>query len=342
MGSLAFLLLPNGPCFDGERLTLRMSQPFESSRAEPFVTLSLEEYAVPVPPRPKYWLHGLLLVSTVFTTLVVGTQLAAAYHAENSFDPSLNFFLTIFFHPSILLAGVPFSFTLLGILLAHEMGHYIACKIYHIDATLPYFIPAPTLIGTLGAFIRIKAPITNRRALFDIGVAGPIAGFLFALPALVMSLMVSRVIPASSGTGASIVFGDPLIFKLVERLIGMRIPQGYDVYLHPVGFAAWVGIFATALNLLPIGQLDGGHILYSAFGRHHLLLSRLFVAILIPLGLVYWTGWLVWAVVMLVLGTRHPRLVDEEVRLGSGRQWVAFASFIIFILCFTPSPFTIH
>ncbi|MGB7621465.1 MAG: site-2 protease family protein [Terriglobia bacterium] len=317
-----------------------MSQPIESRTAEPFVTLSLEEYTHPVSRRPKYWLHGLLFAGTVFTTLVVGSALALAFQSENSVDPSLHFFLTIFLHPSILLAGVPFSFSLLGILLAHEMGHYVACKIYHIDATLPYFIPAPTLIGTLGAFIRIKGPITNRKALFDIGVAGPIAGFVFAVPALVMSLMFSKVVPMSAVAGGSIAFGDPLILKVAETLVRMKIPDGYELYLHPVTFAAWVGVFATALNLLPIGQLDGGHILYSVFGRRHLLLSRLFLVVLIPLGLKFWPGWLIWAIIMLVLGTRHPRVIDEEVQLGRGRQWVAFVSLVIFILCFTPSPFS--
>lgn len=319
-----------------------MSQSFDPQPVEPYVTLSLEDYVIPAPPRPKYWLHGLLLVCTVFTTLVVGTQLAHAFSLDQPIDLSLNFFLTIFFHPSILLAGVPFSFTLLIILLSHEMGHYIACKYYRIEATLPYFIPAPTLIGTLGAFIRIKSPITDRKALFDIGVAGPLAGFVFAVPAMVLSLMYSRIVPTGPPTGGSIVFGDPLIFKFIERMIGMNVPAGYDVYLHPVGFAAWVGIFATALNLLPIGQLDGGHILYSLIGKRHLLLSRIFTAILIPLGLIYWSGWLVWAVIMLVLGTRHPRLLDDAVRLGPGRRWVAFASLIIFILCFTAAPFTIR
>jgi membrane-associated protease RseP (regulator of RpoE activity) len=319
-----------------------MSQPYNPPSTEPYVTLSLEDYAVPAAPRPKYWLHALLFVATVFTTLVVGTQLAHAYQSEGSVDLTLGFFLTMFFRPSILLAGLPFSFTLLGILLAHEMGHYIACRIYRINATLPYFIPAPTLIGTLGAFIRIKSPIPNRRALFDVGVAGPIAGFVFALPALVVSLMYSRIIPTAAPTGNSIVFGDPLIFKAIERFLGMRTPEGYDVFLHPVGVAAWVGIFATALNLLPIGQLDGGHILYSVFGRYHTMLSRVLTGVLIPLGLIYWPGWLMWAVIMLFLGTRHPRLLDEEVRLGSGRKLLAFASLVIFILCFTPSPFSIR
>lgn len=323
-----------------------MSQPFEpqleSPSPQPYVTLSLDDFAAPPRYRPKYWLHALLLIATLFTTLVVGTQLAHAFSSDNSVDLTLNFFLTIFFHPTILLSGVPFSFTLLVILLAHEMGHYVACKHYGITATLPYFIPAPTLIGTMGAFIRIKSPITNRRALFDIGVAGPIAGFVFAVPALVMSLMYSRIVPAASGTGTSIVFGDPLIFKLVERLIGMNIPEGYDVFLHPVGFAAWVGIFATALNLLPIGQLDGGHILYSVIRRRHLALSRVLTMVLVPLGFFYWTGWLMWAVIMLFLGTRHPRLLNEEIELGSGRKWVAFLSLVIFVLCFTPAPFSIR
>lgn len=319
-----------------------MTQPFETPSREQYVTLSLEDYAAPRRHRPKYWLHLLLFAATVFTTLVVGTQLAHAFQADATPDLTLNFFLTIFLHPSILLAGVPFSFTLLGILLAHEMGHYIACRIYHIDATLPYFIPAPTLIGTMGAFIRIKAPITNRRALFDIGVAGPIAGFVFTLPALAMSLVYSRIVPVSTGSGTTIVFGDPLIFRVMERLMGIKIPEGYDVFLHPVGFAAWVGVFATALNLLPIGQLDGGHILYSVIGRRHMQLSRAFTLLLIPLGLLYWKGWLMWAVVLLILGTRHPKLLDEEAGLGLGRKWVSFLSLVIFLLCFTPAPFSIR
>jgi membrane-associated protease RseP (regulator of RpoE activity) len=319
-----------------------LEPPQEPHSTEPCVMVSLEGYPPPVRPKPNYWLHGLLLAATIFTTLVVGTQLAHAFLSEDSVDLSINFFLTIFFHPSILLAGLPFSFTLLIILLAHEMGHYIACKIYGIEATLPFFIPAPTLIGTLGAFIRIKSPIPNRNALFDVGVAGPLAGFVFAVPALAMSLLYSRILPTAPPSAGTIVFGDPLILKIIERIIGLNVPAGYDVYLHPVGFAAWVGIFATALNLLPIGQLDGGHILYSLFGRRHLLLSRLFTAILIPLGLIYWAGWLMWAAAMLVLGTRHPRLINEDSPLGQGRRWVAFASLVIFILCFTLSPFTIR
>ncbi len=319
-----------------------LPQQFPTVAPEPYVTLSLDELALPRRRRQRYWLHILLFLCTIFTTLVVGTQLAHAFASDRAIDLSLNFFLTIFFHPSILLAGLPFSFTLLVILFAHEMGHYIACKHYGIDATLPYFIPAPTLIGTLGAFIRIKSPITDRKALFDIGVAGPIAGFVFAVPALILSLMYSRIVPTGPATGGSIVFGDPLIFKAVERLLGMHVPSGYDIYLHPVGFAAWVGVFATALNLLPIGQLDGGHILYSVLGKRHLILSRIFTLILIPMGIIYWSGWLVWAVIMLVLGTRHPRLVDDSSRLETGRQWIAFLSLIIFVLCFTPSPFSIR
>jgi membrane-associated protease RseP (regulator of RpoE activity) len=316
-----------------------MSQPVESQPSEAFLSLSLEDYTFPVTRRPKYWLHGLLFLCTIYTTLMVGTLLAQEFHSERSIDLSLDILILILSHPSILLAGVPFSFTLLGILMAHEMGHYIACRIYRIDATLPYFIPAPTLIGTMGAFIRIKGPITNRRALFDIGVAGPIAGFVFAMPPLFMSLMYSRMVPVDADMGIWITSVNPMIFKLAEALIKMHIPNGYKVYFHPVGFAAWVGIFATAINLLPIGQLDGGHILYSVLGRPHLVLSRLFTGILIFVGWKYWHGWLVWAAILLVLGTRHPRLVDEEAPLGPGRLSLALVSLFILILCFTHFPF---
>src|SRR5580692_4519226 len=204
-----------------------------------------------------------LFVVTVISTLAVGAQFASSYAAGQSpdFEDFFSTYATLLTHPTLLLAGVPFAFTLIGILLAHELGHFFACRYYGISASYPYFIPAPTLIGTLGAFIRIRSPIYNRKALFDVGLAGPVVGFLFAIPALAIAVFYSRVIPLSDAH-ASIVFGQPLVMRLLVAVLRPGVTTG-NLLLHPVGRAAWVGLFATALNLLPGGQLDGGHILYS-------------------------------------------------------------------------------
>ena len=238
-------------------------------------------------------------------------------------------------HPAILLEGLPFSLTLLTILLAHELGHYITCLRHGINASLPYFLPAPTLIGTFGAFIRIRSPIYTRRALFDVGVAGPIAGFAFVVPALVVGLLLSRVLPGA-GTHGDFIFGTPLLLRLLEGVFFPGVSAA-DISLHPVARAAWVGILATALNLLPIGQLDGGHILYSFFGERHKLLSRMGVAALVPMGVFYYWGWLGWAVVLGFFGLRHPVICDTA-ELGSTRVWLGWFALVMFILCFTLAP----
>src|SRR5438132_2915514 len=219
-------------------------------------------------PRRRYWLHALIFAAAIFTTLVVGARLEfnflqhlPPYAADEDFLP----FAWALRHPARLLLGVPFATTLLLILLTHEMGHFIAAVRYRVFATLPFFIPAPTLIGTMGAFIRIKSPIPSRRALFDVGIAGPIAGFVVAVPALMISLPHSKVVPVRPES-LQLVLGEPLIFQFIAKLFHVNPPPGMDIILHPVAFAAWVGFFATALNLLPSGQLDGGHIIYSLFG----------------------------------------------------------------------------
>jgi len=237
--------------------------------------------------------------------------------------------------PSRWLAGLPFSFTLLGILLAHEFGHYVACWLYHIDASLPYFLPAPTLIGTLGAFIRIRSPIYTRRALFDVGIAGPIAGAVVLVPALAIGLAYSKVIPGIATSG-ELIFGVPLIERLLAFVVFPGTPSA-DIYLHPVARAAWVGALATALNLLPIGQLDGGHVLYSFVGKWHRRLSRLFVFALVPLGLFVSRHWLIWAVLLFFLGTRHPSIHDVA-PIGPGRKKLAILALVLFVLCFTVAP----
>src|SRR5579864_2735256 len=256
----------------------------------PIPTSTVEyEYVLPEPvipqPRERYWLHALLLLATCFTTLVVGARMEFNFlHNLPPFavgDEYLPFFKLkwVLEQPSRLLLGIPFSATLLTILLAHEMGHYLACRYYGVRATLPFFIPAPTLIGTLGAVIRIKAPIRSRAALFDIGIAGPIAGFVVALATLVAAMMVSK--PLAPGIGPSDPqLGFPAIFHVIQGALRAIDPSHpiaalplSRVYLHPAAIAAWVGMFATALNLLPSGQLDGGHIVYALAPQAHRVIS---------------------------------------------------------------------
>jgi membrane-associated protease RseP (regulator of RpoE activity) len=297
--------------------------------------------------RPRWYnslpFHLALLLLTVLTTLTVGTHIALNYAQDVpvfDWDVSAAFFLELWRHPGLLLLGAPFSFTLLAILLAHELGHYFTCRHYGIRATYPYFIPAPTLIGTLGAFIRIKSPIGNRRELFDVGISGPIAGFVVAIPALILAIFLTKgALPAT--TPDSISLGNPLALILLGKLFrnGMN-PAG--IVLHPVGCAAWVGLFATALNLLPVGQLDGGHILYAVFGDKCRNLSRGIVLVLLPLGYFCWYGWIAWAVILFFLGLRHPLLVEPEEPLGRKRKLLALVAALILVLTFLPTPFKIQ
>jgi len=270
-------------------------------------------------PRQRYWLHALMFALTLASTTIVGARMQVNFDRNLAFfdlERDLGAFASWWNHPALLWQGLPFSLTLLTILLAHEFGHYIACVYYHVDASLPYFLPAPTFTGTLGAFIRIRAPIYTKRVLFDVGVAGPIAGFVFLLPALAIGLAFSKVIPGIGHQG-TLSFGTPALLWLLERAIFPGTPVS-DIYLHPVARAAWIGILATALNLLPIGQLDGGHILYSIVGDRHKLLSRVFTALLVPIGIFFWPGWLVWAVLLLFFGMRHPAIYDPT-EIGAGR-----------------------
>lgn len=287
--------------------------------------------------RQKFpWVNVALFGLTCFSTLIVGTALMEAY--TNTLGDALPFLGEIFRSPSVLLKGLPFSLAIMTILLAHEMGHYLTCRYYGIDATLPYFIPAPTIVGTMGAFIRIKSPIQHRAALLEVGIAGPIAGFVLAVPALVIALMKSGFIaPEPSGTGIEL--GEPLIFKLLEFVMGKTPPAGMSLNLHPIGFAAWFGFFATALNLLPVGQLDGGHVSYALFGSIHKRISKAFVFTLIPLGLFYWQGWLLWTAVLFFIGLRHPVTLDDSIPLKGRHTALGWIALAMFALCFTPMPF---
>lgn len=283
-----------------------------------------------------------LFVLTLVSTLAVGAQYASSYASGQSpdFDELLSTFAALVAQPRLLLAGVPFAFTLIGILLAHELGHYFACRYYGISASYPYFLPAPTLIGTLGAFIRIRSPIYNRRALFDVGLAGPVVGFLFAVPALAIAVFYSRVVPFSDAH-ASIVFGQPLVMRLLVAILRPNVVPG-DLLLHPMGRAAWVGLFATALNLLPGGQLDGGHILYSVASKYHRRVTLAVALLLVPLGLLFWRGWILWSVLLLAIGFRHPPLLNQWERLDRRRLIWAAIAVLIFVMCFMPTPVLIR
>ncbi len=268
---------------------------------------------------------------------MMGAAFARAFDSNQPVDiiAGLYAYQELLSHPGILLMGLPFSLTLLGILSAHEMGHYMTCRYYGVDATLPFFMPFPAPIGTFGAFIRIRAPIYSKRILFDVAVAGPLAGFFLLLPALAIGVAFSKVIPGIAEQG-ELVFGVPLIVRLLEICIFPGVPST-DIYLHPVARAAWVGVLATALNLLPIGQLDGGHLLYSFLGERCKILSRILVVLLIPLGLLYSYSWLLWAAFLFFFGMRHPAIYDQT-PLDKSRTWLGWLSLLIFILCFTVEP----
>lgn len=282
-------------------------------------------------------LHVALLVATLGTTTFVGARMVENYNSNRpafQLEEDLQAYAGLLAEPQRIVSGLWFSAPLLLILLAHELGHYLACRYYRLDASLPYFLPAPTFIGTLGAFIRIRSPIYSRRELFDVGVAGPLAGFLFVIPALGIGLAYSKVVPGIAEQG-DLVFGVPLAVKFMMAVVFPGVPST-DIYLHPVARAAWVGILATALNLLPFGQLDGGHILYAVASRRFQTITRMFWLLLIPLGLLYWPWW-AWAVVLLFFGFRHPVIYDPF-PLGRGRLRLAALNAAIFIVSFMPAP----
>jgi membrane-associated protease RseP (regulator of RpoE activity) len=293
-------------------------------------------------PRERYWLHALLLLVTLLTTTVVGAGLARSFDQNLPFDfDALGGYVHMWHDvrlghtPVFLLDGLPFSLTLLSILLAHEFGHYLTARYYHVDASLPFFLPAPTLIGTMGAFIRIRSAILSKRILFDIGIAGPLAGFALLIWPLAVGVSMSKIVPGI-GVHGDLIFGTPLILRLFEMIQFPGVAAA-NIYLHPVARAAWVGLLATALNLLPIGQLDGGHVLYAFLGERTRLLSRIFVALLVPMGLFFTYSWLVWAAILFFFGMRHPSIVDPA-PLGRTRYWLGFAALAMFLLTFTAAP----
>ena len=289
----------------------------------------------PLPFRPStfsaVWLPLGLFVFTVFTTLWAGAYQVNSQPVLGAWDFLMRF-------PGSLLQGLPFALTLMGILVTHEFGHYILSRIHKVPASLPLFIPGPPqFIGTFGAIIRMRSPILNRRALFDIGVAGPIAGFVVAVGALIIGLSLSRVVPIESTYGIQL--GEPLLLQFFAWMIFGPIPEAYDIVLHPVGFAAWFGLFVTALNLIPLGQLDGGHVAFAMIGERQRTLAYAIIPILLALGFWGWPGWIVWAGLAGLVGISHPPIRDPESTLGQGRVWVGWGAIAIFILTFAPVPF---
>jgi membrane-associated protease RseP (regulator of RpoE activity) len=303
-----------------------------------------EAYVVTRRPKRPYWLHLLLLLLTVLTTLIVGAQLnqnflrgLPAFTVGNELMPLFHP-RWIWQQPSRIFMGIPFSVSLMAILLAHEFGHFILCEKYEVNATLPFFIPAPTLIGTMGAFIRIKSPIRSRKALFDIGVAGPIAGFVVAVPLLLLGLSMSK--PLAPVTGVeSLGIGFPAVFHLAHWILTPSSASGVSLghlALHPIAVAAWVGMFATALNLLPGGQLDGGHIIYAISPRAHKWVSRMSVVVLAFLSS-FWIGWLVWAAILGVTGWRHPPVAPWH-ELDVTRRRMSLVPLVLLALTLVPAP----
>jgi membrane-associated protease RseP (regulator of RpoE activity) len=291
-------------------------------------------------PRHRYWLHVLLLLATVLSTTWMGVVFARDF-ADNlpSFTAGpWDELAAILERPALLLHGLTYSLTLILILLAHEFGHYLACVYYRIDASLPYFLPAPTLVGTLGAFIRIRSPIVTKKALFDVGIAGPLAGFVVLLPVLAIGIAYSKIIPGIAERG-ELVFGTPVLQRLIELAIMPGVPTA-DLHLHPMARAAWVGMLATAINLLPIGQLDGGHILYAFAGHRHRLFTNFFLLALLGLAIrngINGIGWFVLFLLLFIFGRKHPVIFDDT-PLSPGRRALSFVALAVLVLCFTPTP----
>lgn len=264
----------------------------------------------------------LLFLLTLLTTLVAG----ALQQGINPFEV-----------PGSLWRGIPFSFTLLLILAAHEFGHYIMARKHRIDVTFPYFIPAPSLIGTFGAFIKMKSPLLDRRMLLDVGAAGPLAGMVVAVPVLFIGLWMSEITPDVANTGVAL--GSSLFFSLVNWIIHGHLPDEVNLILHPVAFSGWIGLLVTCLNLLPVGQLDGGHVAYAILGPRQRVAANIVVIVLVLLGLTGWSGWLVWAAILLLMGMSHPRVVYEWIPLDRNRRVIGWVTIAIFVMTFTPVPF---
>lgn len=328
------------------------NQPYLISEVQPSQPVAKPDDGVAVErvrAARRGWLHLSLLAVTAVTTMLTGIALSPTTKSPPTDDllhdlisPILVAFeKTMAGNLAPLTDGLLFTFTLIAILGAHELGHYFACKHYGIKATLPFFIPAPpifTLFGTFGAVIKIKEPITTRRALFDIGIAGPLAGFALALPASIIGLLIAE--PAPAPEVSDWYFDDPGLFRIIMMLFDL--PRW--IHWNPVYWAAWGTLLVTALNLFPVGQLDGGHVVYALFGRRaHKWISRAVCAGVIVLAAVTMAlyslpVWILWSLVLLfMLKVGHPPISDDE-PLGKTRIILAVLAAIIFLLCFMYMP----
>ncbi len=250
---------------------------------------------------------------------------------------NLALFLATVLTTSLFVSPV-YSACLMAILTAHEFGHYVAARRYGVPATLPYFIPAPFLFGTMGALIRMSPFIPNRRALFDIGAAGPIAGVVLAIPASAIGVMLSERVPLDPEM-PGVLLGDPLLFRLFERMFFGTGEEGMVLLLHDVGFAGWVGLFVTALNLIPIGQLDGGHVAYAVFGRHSSRVAWVAFAALVAFSIANSAQYALLLLLLFLTGVRHRPTLDDSVPIGPARVRAAVALLVVFLVCFIPVPF---
>lgn len=241
---------------------------------------------------------------------------------------------------TLVVGGPAYSFTIILILLGHEMGHYLMSRSYGVKATLPFFLPFPfSPFGTLGAVIRMESPISSRKALFDTGVAGPFTSLCLSIPAIVIGLRFSEVIPTSHLREGTIRLGDPLLFAFIQRLVMGHVPENNDILLHPIGYAGWVGLFVTALNLLPVGQLDGGHIAYAIFGRRSRAIFVIAIAVMAFITIFYNPGWFLLLILIVLFGFRHPAPLDDQTSLDGKRKLMGGIAFLAFLLSFTPAPF---
>jgi membrane-associated protease RseP (regulator of RpoE activity) len=306
--------------------------------------------AEPSPPQPRdrVWVHVALLLVTLATTTLVGGCHYLSFEQGFEASPPLGpdegreYLLGVFSSLPFYLSGLWYSLTILGILGCHEMGHYVACLRYGVNASRPYFLPAPLpLTGTLGAFIRIRSRIPSKVALFDIGIAGPIAGFVVAVPALFAGLWLSEVVRLPADQSNLVSLGEPLLFRFAAWLVFGDVADGYSINMHPMAFASWFGLLATALNLFPVAQLDGGHISYAVLGERSIYVTLAMLAAAIGLTFVSssWIAWTVMLVLMLVLvGPRHPPTGNDDTPLDAGRLWLALFALVMLIVCFTPAP----
>jgi membrane-associated protease RseP (regulator of RpoE activity) len=293
-------------------------------RKKTILTRTGEDLPYPAPPgKPRVFWNLVLFGLTLITTVLAGAL-------QEGVNP-----LT---HPEQIVRGIPFALALMGILLAHELGHYLVARKNGVNVTLPYFIPAPSFIGTFGAFIKMRSPARDRRMLMDIGAAGPLVGVVVSIPILILGLSLSEVKEIEGQVGTNL--GDSLLLWLISRWVVGEIPLGHDVIIHPVGFAGWIGLLVTSLNLLPVGQLDGGHVVYALVGEKQKKISKIVFAGLLALGIFGWEGWLFWALLLWIMGFRHPPPLEWWVPLDWKRKVLGWITLAVFALTFTPVPFS--